>query len=160
MKFPLVTITSALLSACAIWQVAGLPGTAISTRQPTEYPEVIPGPGLPSLASLNLTSADLYNMPAPGFGTSLIGPVAPRDLPNHYFFNEIRFVNPGSEGWSTYCTSANFQVNVFQVVDQRYTQTFPCLEMAVAVSTVAYQCPHDGSHAGAGILRHVDGSQI
>ena len=31
-------------------------------------PEVIPGPGFPSLASLNLTSADLYNMdmPAPG----------------------------------------------------------------------------------------------
>jgi len=26
----------------------------------TEYPEVIPGPGLPSLASLNLTSAELY----------------------------------------------------------------------------------------------------
>lgn len=25
-----------------------------------DYPEVIPGPGLPSLASLNLTSADLY----------------------------------------------------------------------------------------------------
>lgn len=29
------------------------------------YPEVIPGPGMPSLASLNLTSADLYNMARP-----------------------------------------------------------------------------------------------
>ncbi|KAE9379564.1 hypothetical protein N431DRAFT_460816 [Stipitochalara longipes BDJ] len=29
---------------------------------PRTYPEVIPGPGLPSLASLNLTSADLYEM--------------------------------------------------------------------------------------------------
>lgn len=28
-------------------------------------PEVIPGPGLPSLASLNLTSAELYAMPVP-----------------------------------------------------------------------------------------------
>ena len=31
------------------------------------YPEVIPGPGLPSLASLGLTSADLYTM-TPEFG--------------------------------------------------------------------------------------------
>jgi hypothetical protein len=29
---------------------------------PKSYPEVIPGPGLPSLASLNLTSADLYEL--------------------------------------------------------------------------------------------------
>jgi hypothetical protein len=32
-----------------------------------EFPEVIPGPGLPSLASLNLTSAELYQrIPNPG----------------------------------------------------------------------------------------------
>lgn len=29
------------------------------------YPEVIPGPGLPSLASLNLTSAELYQKKLP-----------------------------------------------------------------------------------------------
>jgi hypothetical protein len=29
---------------------------------PKSYPKVIPGPGLPSLASLNLTSADLYEL--------------------------------------------------------------------------------------------------
>jgi hypothetical protein len=29
------------------------------------HPEVIPGPGMPSLASLNLTTADLYNMGPP-----------------------------------------------------------------------------------------------
>ena len=28
-----------------------------------DYPDVIPGPGLPSLASLGLTSAQLYEMP-------------------------------------------------------------------------------------------------
>ncbi len=32
---------------------------------PKVYPEVIPGPGLPSLASLNLTSAQLYEMGMP-----------------------------------------------------------------------------------------------
>ncbi|KAJ3494985.1 hypothetical protein NLG97_g3715 [Lecanicillium saksenae] len=30
-----------------------------------KYPEVIPGPGMPSLASLNLTSEQLYTMPMP-----------------------------------------------------------------------------------------------
>lgn len=28
----------------------------------TQFPEVIPGPGLPSLAELGLTSKDLYTM--------------------------------------------------------------------------------------------------
>jgi hypothetical protein len=32
---------------------------------PTVYPEVIPGPGLPSLAELNITSAQLYEMGLP-----------------------------------------------------------------------------------------------
>lgn len=29
------------------------------------YPEVIPGPGLPSLESLGITSAELYQLPHP-----------------------------------------------------------------------------------------------
>ncbi|EHL03377.1 hypothetical protein M7I_0598 [Glarea lozoyensis 74030] len=33
-----------------------------------EFPEVIPGPGMPRLASLNLTSADLYRGTIPSFG--------------------------------------------------------------------------------------------
>jgi hypothetical protein len=32
---------------------------------PKVYPEVIPGPGLPSLAKLNITSAQLYEMGVP-----------------------------------------------------------------------------------------------
>lgn len=32
------------------------------------YPEVIPGPGLPSLAELNLTSAQLYEKGPPDAG--------------------------------------------------------------------------------------------
>lgn len=31
----------------------------------SKYPEVIPGPGLPSLESLGLTSEQLYTMPIP-----------------------------------------------------------------------------------------------
>jgi len=33
---------------------------AVKVEARASYPEVIPGPGLPSLASLNLTSAELY----------------------------------------------------------------------------------------------------
>jgi hypothetical protein len=35
-------------------------GFAKAVPTAEEYPEVIPGPGLPSLASLNITSAELY----------------------------------------------------------------------------------------------------
>ncbi|KAH9475647.1 hypothetical protein JR316_0011202 [Psilocybe cubensis] len=38
---------------------------------PTVYPDVIPGPGLPSLEFLNLTSKDLYTMTPPTFDLSL-----------------------------------------------------------------------------------------
>ncbi|KAH9475652.1 hypothetical protein JR316_0011209 [Psilocybe cubensis] len=38
---------------------------------PTVYPDVIPGPGFPSLESLNLTSKDLYTMKPPTFDLSL-----------------------------------------------------------------------------------------
>ncbi|AEO64481.1 uncharacterized protein THITE_2110654 [Thermothielavioides terrestris NRRL 8126] len=47
---------------------------------PEQYPEVIPGPGLPSLAELNLTSADLYTRPMPdvkGEVVNLAEPFAP-----------------------------------------------------------------------------------
>ncbi|KAJ7222809.1 hypothetical protein C8J57DRAFT_1482253 [Mycena rebaudengoi] len=41
------------LTLCAV-------GFAKAVPTAEEYPEVIPGPGLPSLASLNITSAELY----------------------------------------------------------------------------------------------------
>ena len=41
-----------------ISNVAALPAADVEAR--TDYPTVIPGPGLPSLESLGLTSADLY----------------------------------------------------------------------------------------------------
>ncbi|KAK7053661.1 hypothetical protein R3P38DRAFT_3170996 [Favolaschia claudopus] len=47
------------LTLCAVGFANALPNTK-------EFPEVIPGPGLPSLASLNLTSAELYQrVPSP-----------------------------------------------------------------------------------------------
>jgi hypothetical protein len=55
------------LTLCTASLVRSLPSTA------EEYPEVIPGPGLPSLASLNLTSAELYQrIPSPGRSSSFL----------------------------------------------------------------------------------------
>lgn len=51
----------ALTGLCAAHTVPA-PGASLVER---DYPEVIPGPGLPSLASLNLTSKMLYEMPLP-----------------------------------------------------------------------------------------------
>lgn len=38
----------------------------------TKYPEIKPGAGLPSLAELGLTSADLYKMGKPNFRKPLL----------------------------------------------------------------------------------------
>jgi hypothetical protein len=56
--------TLSLLLLFALTQVA-YTSPVINTVPAVQYPEVIPGPGLPSLASLNLTSAQLYEMPFP-----------------------------------------------------------------------------------------------
>jgi hypothetical protein len=54
------------LTLCAVGLANALPTAE-------EYPEVIPGPGLPSLASLNLTSAELYQrVPSPGKRSSFL----------------------------------------------------------------------------------------
>jgi hypothetical protein len=51
--------------------------TAVSAsplvEQRKAHPEIIPGPGLPSLASLGLTTAQLYETPVPG---GMIGPIS------------------------------------------------------------------------------------
>jgi len=49
----------------------------IGKRPTVDYPEVIPGPGLPSLASLNLTSTELYDMPLPDPDDSKFNPSIP-----------------------------------------------------------------------------------
>ena len=53
---PKALVSLFLATMASLVQSAALPAEAT-----TVYPEVIPGPGLPSLASLGLTSADLYN---------------------------------------------------------------------------------------------------
>jgi hypothetical protein len=43
----------------------GLRSIQAATTAPKLYPEVVPGPGLPTLAELNITSAQLYEMGPP-----------------------------------------------------------------------------------------------
>lgn len=59
------TILSAALVVIASLQTTS--ALAIDDRA-AKVPEVIPGPGLPSLKSLGLTSADLYAMGKPAGG--------------------------------------------------------------------------------------------
>ncbi|KAJ7222810.1 hypothetical protein C8J57DRAFT_1593205 [Mycena rebaudengoi] len=55
---------------------------ALALPTADDYPEVIPGPGLPSLASLNLTSAELYQrVPSPGKQNSFPNVTAPLTIP-------------------------------------------------------------------------------
>ncbi|AEO64288.1 uncharacterized protein THITE_2126654 [Thermothielavioides terrestris NRRL 8126] len=43
----------------------GIVSLGMTLAAPTVYPEVIPGPGLPTLAELNLTTAQLYELGRP-----------------------------------------------------------------------------------------------
>lgn len=63
---------AASLSTIVLCALASL-GSVAAAPSPFEYPEVVPGPGLPSLASLGITSKDLFE------GTGANAP-AKRDL--------------------------------------------------------------------------------
>lgn len=55
-------------SLLGLASVKSATAAAMVVPSPKVYPEVIPGPGLPSLAELNLTSAQLYEMGPPDAG--------------------------------------------------------------------------------------------
>ena len=56
---PIKYLQTLLLALTSLNAVLAAPAADSSTV----YPEVIPGEGLPSLAELNVTSAELYTMP-------------------------------------------------------------------------------------------------
>lgn len=55
-------ITSIVLAMAFVKAVVATLNTKVTTVVARDWPEVVPGPGLPSLESLNLTSAELYEM--------------------------------------------------------------------------------------------------
>lgn len=73
------------LVALALAAFAAVNTVAIPAAEPRkEYPEVVPGPGLPTLAELGLTSEELYTM-APKLGKCTPTPffIAHRELTVH-----------------------------------------------------------------------------
>lgn len=55
-------ITPIVLAMAFVQAVVATPKTEVINVVARDRPEVVPGPGLPSLESLNLTSAELYEM--------------------------------------------------------------------------------------------------
>lgn len=55
-------MTSIVLAVAFLQATVAMPTNEVAAVVVRNYPEVVPGPGLPSLASLNLTSAELYEM--------------------------------------------------------------------------------------------------
>lgn len=55
-------LSSMILVFASAHTAMAAPKVASGTLAAREWHEVVPGPGLPSLASLNLTSAELYEM--------------------------------------------------------------------------------------------------
>ena len=55
-----------LMSAFLLLKLFSLGAASAIPTAEKVYPEVIPAPGLPTLAELGLTSAQLYTMPLPG----------------------------------------------------------------------------------------------
>jgi hypothetical protein len=62
------TFITSVLSSLILLQVTS--ASPLQARDTTQYPEVIPGPGLPSLEALGLTTAQLYETPLPPARTS------------------------------------------------------------------------------------------
>ncbi|MCJ1248905.1 hypothetical protein MMC30_006126 [Trapelia coarctata] len=67
-----------LCSTVPFSNAAALPKgiTGVDIVPPEVFPDVIPGPGLPSLAELGVTSKELYTMPR-----NLLAPPIPEDSP-------------------------------------------------------------------------------
>jgi hypothetical protein len=64
----------------------GIVSLGMTLAAPTVYPEVIPGPGLPTLAELNLTTAQLYELGRPNTtGNERLVPRPPTTLSPSYY---------------------------------------------------------------------------
>ncbi|KAL2072934.1 hypothetical protein VTL71DRAFT_10258 [Oculimacula yallundae] len=175
-------ICMALLAIIAITQGAAIPTTAdpllIDTKSDKDttpalsLPEIIPGPGLPSLASLNVTSTDLYAMPVPpNFSPSVTGRSAsPASMQKRAQFCYDFYSNKCSTFWAVGCynylnmlgttacgggTSWFTMCSVGACTVSGHAQgtisvSSYCRDVAFGVSVIAYTCPHDSWNAGAG----------
>ncbi|KAG4433026.1 hypothetical protein IFR05_011487 [Cadophora sp. M221] len=146
-----------------LMQVAAVPTVAIPV------PEVVPGPGLLSLASLNLTSEQLYSIPAPDFGKSELK-LAKRaagcfdanrqctldDAVTCYSYLGTPGtqscqvdISGGAGSWKELCRAGNCVVEG-RLTNNLIVDSTACSNVAYAVSVIAYTCNPTTVHAGAG----------
>ncbi|KAG4440780.1 hypothetical protein IFR05_003767 [Cadophora sp. M221] len=139
---------------------------------PTIVDEVIPGSGLPSFASLNITSAELFAMPVPsgpGFSKSSF-PLAKRSpecLPAAFqcsipaavacynYLNNLGITSCVANGHytdvgggTTVCTVNGCRVRIGNTGPSENAASY-CRDVAYGVSTVAYLCQTRNDFAGA-----------
>ncbi|KAH7369504.1 hypothetical protein BKA65DRAFT_284 [Rhexocercosporidium sp. MPI-PUGE-AT-0058] len=171
---------SVLLLASPITQVAGRAAVILPAREALasveveiedikdDFPEIIPGPGLPSLAFLNLTSAELFAMPIPA--SALLG--APGSISERALEKRASCYDPrlscdinsavynylarlgtlacSGTGLFSLCYVGACSVQGRSRLGPNAFVASYCEHVAFGVSVVAYNCPHDDSHAGAG----------
>ncbi|KAH9480985.1 hypothetical protein JR316_0005503 [Psilocybe cubensis] len=144
----------------AFTTVFSLVATTITFVQssPTIYPDVIPGPGFPTLESLNLTSKDLYTMKPP-FNSSLNARSANFDAECFTFTtadisNTIACYNylasipnnactvPGDN--VVFCTAGDASIGGSNLHQTAGAASSPCVDVSYAVQWIFTNCV-DGS---------------
>ncbi|KAF9223917.1 hypothetical protein BS17DRAFT_125633 [Gyrodon lividus] len=155
--------------------VLAVPATA------SGHPEVIPGPGMPTLASLGLTSADLHAMgPPPSLTERTAGAELDPELKKRYnnacqtystggvnnviacfnYLNSIGGNACGVNGYNTvFCKSGDAGVGGSNVSGGSSTSS-SCRDVATAVQWVFTNCNVGGSVGGSAAANGNDGLAV
>ncbi|KAM0666550.1 hypothetical protein ACQRIU_004405 [Beauveria bassiana] len=134
-----------------------------------QYPEVVPGPGLPSLESLGLTSEDLYKMEPASPDTEvnaraslapMFNPVCATDSRAYTAVNNLNACErylariglqdctvPSNFKTVRYCFSGDADVNGVSITGRSLTST--CASVAHAVRWITNNCRRGTTAAGS-----------
>ncbi|KJZ71741.1 hypothetical protein HIM_08883 [Hirsutella minnesotensis 3608] len=133
----------------------------LATGIVVSYPEVIPGPGLPGLADIGVTSAQLYVMELPSTSAKILARFQPYCGPAEQAYANVKnivacyhYLNKlghtqctVSAGWSEFCFSGNGKITGFAYGEA--SQSSYCSDVAHAVLYTIDHCTRpDQSVAG------------
>ncbi|KIJ12783.1 hypothetical protein PAXINDRAFT_14347 [Paxillus involutus ATCC 200175] len=150
---------------CALTSaVAAVPATT------PDYPELVPGPGMPTLASLNLTSAGLYGMgPPPSLAKRTAGAELDAELEKRYTsvcqtystagvdnviacFNYLTSIGGNACGvsgdWVIFCTAGDADISGSNVSGGPSASS-SCQDVATAVQWIFTYCNAGGEVGGS-----------
>ncbi|CEJ93333.1 hypothetical protein VHEMI08926 [[Torrubiella] hemipterigena] len=155
----------AIIQSSLILALAGAAAAAATAK----YPEVKPGPGLPSLAELGITSAELYQMGKPAFHSNAINGAFSANLdpgcgPSDAYTYDINGVIVcynylaklgdtacvvPAEGYSAFCTSGDAAITGKSQLSGSGTSS-ACRDVANGVLWVLDHCTRneEGNVAG------------